>query len=79
MRTPLLAGNWKMYKTVSEATALVEALLRGLPDMSDREALVCPPFTALHAVGPLVRGTPLGIGGQDVFYEAQGAYTGAIS
>ena len=79
MRIPLIAGNWKMYKTVSEATALVEALLRGLPDMSDREALVCPPFTALHAVGPLVRGTPLGIGGQDVFYEAQGAYTGAIS
>jgi triosephosphate isomerase (TIM) len=79
MRTPLIAGNWKMYKTVSEATALVETLLRGLPDMSDREALVCPPFTALQAVGGLVRGTSLGLGSQDVFYEAQGAYTGAIS
>jgi triosephosphate isomerase len=79
MRTPLIAGNWKMYKTVSEATALVEALLRGLPDLSDREALVCPPFTALYAIGGLVRDTSLGLGGQDVFYEAQGAYTGAIS
>jgi triosephosphate isomerase len=68
-----------MYKTAPEAIALVEALLRDLPDMSGREALVCPPFTALHALGGLVRGTPLGLGGQDVFYEAQGAYTGAIS
>ena len=79
MRTPLIAGNWKMYKTVPEAVALVEALLRGMPDMAGREALVCPPFTALHAVSGLLRGTPLGLGGQDVFYEAQGAYTGAIS
>jgi triosephosphate isomerase len=68
-----------MYKTVPEAVALVEALLRGLPDMAGREALVCPPFTALHAVGGLLRGTPIGLGGQDVFYETQGAYTGAIS
>jgi triosephosphate isomerase len=79
MRVPLIAGNWKMYKTVPEALTLVEALLRDLPDMTDREALICPPYTALHAVGGLVRGTPLGLGGQDVFYEAQGAYTGAIS
>src|SRR5262245_50874671 len=79
MRTPLIAGNWKMYKTVPEAVTLVEALLGGLPDMTGREALVCPPFTALHAVGDLLRGTPIGLGGQDVFYEAQGAYTGAIS
>jgi triosephosphate isomerase len=68
-----------MYKTVGEATALVEALLRGLGDTSDREVLVCPPFTALYAVGQLLRGAPIGLGGQDVFYEAQGAYTGAIS
>src|SRR5262245_27109573 len=79
MRVPLMAGNWKMHKTVAEATGLAEALLHGLPDMSGREALVCPPFTALYAVGKLLRDTPLGLGGQDVFYEAQGAYTGAIS
>src|SRR5262245_44581904 len=79
MRTPLIAGNWKMYKTVPEAVTLVEALLRGLPDMGGREALICPPYTALHAIGGLLRGTPISLGGQDVFYEAQGAYTGAIS
>ena len=79
MRTPLMAGNWKMYKTIGEAVALVEALLRGLGDTADREVLVCPPFTALHAVAPMLLGTPIGLGAQDVFYEAQGAYTGAIS
>ncbi|MFL5805707.1 MAG: triose-phosphate isomerase [Roseiflexaceae bacterium] len=79
MRTPLIAGNWKMYKTIGEAVALVEALLRGLGDTADREVLVCPPFTVLHAVAPVLLGTPIGLGAQDVFYEPQGAYTGAIS
>jgi triosephosphate isomerase (TIM) len=79
MRTPLIAGNWKMYKTVGEAVALVEALLRGLGDTADREVLVCPPFTALHAVAPVLLGTPIALGAQDMFYEEQGAYTGAIS
>jgi triosephosphate isomerase len=70
-----------MYKTIPEATALAEALLRGLRDAParDREVLICPPFTALHALGPLLRDSPIGLGGQDVFYEPQGAYTGAIS
>jgi len=79
MRIPLIAGNWKMHKTVAEAIALVEALLRGLGETSDREVLVCPPFTALHALEPILRGRPIALGAQDVFYEAQGAYTGAIS
>lgn len=79
MRIPLIAGNWKMYKTIGEAVDLVEALLRDLGDTSDREVLVCPPYTALHALSPLLQETPIALGAQDVFYEAQGAYTGAIS
>ena len=79
MRIPLIAGNWKMHKAVAEAIALVEALLHGLGETSDREVLVCPPFTALHALEPILRGRPIALGAQDVFYEAQGAYTGAIS
>jgi triosephosphate isomerase len=79
MRIPLIAGNWKMYKTVAEAVELVEALLEGLGDTSDREVLVCPPYTALHALSPLLQDTPIDLGAQDVFYEAQGAYTGAIA
>ena len=79
MRTPLIAGNWKMYKTIAEAVELAEALLRGLGDTADREVLICPPYTALHALSPLLQETPIGLGAQDVFYEEQGAYTGAIS
>ena len=79
MRIPLIAGNWKMYKTIGEAVELVEALLRDLGDTSDREVLVCPPFTALHALSPLVQETPIGLGAQDMHYELQGAFTGAIS
>ena len=79
MRTPLIAGNWKMYKTIAEAVELAEALLRDLGDTHDREVLICPPYTALYALSPLLQETPIGLGAQDVFYEQQGAYTGAIS
>jgi triosephosphate isomerase len=79
MRRPLMAGNWKMYKTVAEAVDLVEALLRGLGDVPDREVLICPPYTALHALSPIVQNTPIALGAQDFFYEKEGAFTGAIS
>jgi triosephosphate isomerase (TIM) len=79
MRTPLLAGNWKMHKTVGESLELASALLAGLGTLNDREALICPPFTALHAVRGLLDGTQLALGAQDCYYEAQGAYTGAIA
>lgn len=79
MRIPLIAGNWKMYKTVGEAVELVEALLAGLGTPTDREVLVCPPYTALDRIGALVAGKPIALGAQDVFYETEGAYTGAIS
>jgi triosephosphate isomerase len=79
MRTPLIAGNWKMYKTVGEAVALVTALSEGFTGSDDREVLVCPPFTALHAVASALEGSPIRVGAQDLFYEKQGAFTGAIS
>ena len=79
MRIPLIAGHWKMYKTIAEAVELAEALLRRLGDIHDREVLICPPYTALHALSPLLQETPIALGAQDVFYEEQGAYTGAIS
>ena len=79
MRIPLLAGNWKMNKTVGEAVELVEALIAGLGDVSNREVLVCPPYTALYPLCPLLSETPIALGAQDMFYEESGAYTGAIS
>jgi triosephosphate isomerase len=79
MRTPIIAGNWKMHKTVGESVELVKALLAGLGDVGDREVLVCPPYTALYALRPLLVGTAIQLGAQEVYYEAQGAFTGAIS
>ena len=79
MRTPILAGNWKMYKTVGEAVDLVKALLEGLGDTQGREVVVCPPFTALYAVRPLLVGTVVGLGAQNLYHEPQGAYTGEVA
>jgi triosephosphate isomerase len=80
MRTPILAGNWKMHKTRAEARELVQALLAALPADSGREVVVCPPFTALAAVAELLPADGrIRLGAQNVSAEAQGAYTGEIS
>jgi triosephosphate isomerase len=79
MRTPIMAGNWKMHKTVGEAVELVKGLLPGVAEVSGREVVVCPPYTALYALRPLVVGTLLRLGAQELFHEPHGAYTGAIS
>jgi triosephosphate isomerase len=81
VRRPLIAGNWKMHKTVAEATALVSHLL-SMDDLfsDDVEALVCPPFTALSAVAPLVGDQrKLGLGAQTMHYAPSGAFTGEIA
>ncbi|MGQ9778803.1 MAG: triose-phosphate isomerase [Bacillota bacterium] len=79
MRRPLIAGNWKMYKTTAEARALVSALVAALQDEERVEVVVCPPFTALAAVAPLLAGSRIALGAQDVHWEDEGAFTGAIS
>ena len=79
MRTPIIAGNWKMYKTVAEATSLVKGMLGDLQALETVERVLCPPFTALSTVAGLVQGTGIGVGAQDLFWEKEGAYTGEIS
>ncbi len=79
MRTPLIAGNWKMYKTVAEAVELVEALMTDLPEMADREVLICPPFTALYPLSPLLSESPIQLGAQNMYGAGQGAFTGEVS
>lgn len=78
-RRPLMAGNWKMNKTVAEALALVSQLKSALLPVTDREVLVCPPFTALPAVAGILRGSGVMWGGQNMSEQASGAYTGEIS
>lgn len=78
MRKPIIAGNWKMYKTHLEAKDLVEALKeKNLP--AGVEVVLCPPFTALTTVAQALAGTEIGFGAQDLFWEEEGAYTGEIS
>ncbi|MDD5556815.1 MAG: triose-phosphate isomerase [bacterium] len=79
MRRPLIAGNWKMHKTVGEAIELVAALKRELYDERKTEIVVCPPFTALGAVGEMLEGSVIRLGAQDCYWETEGAYTGAVS
>ncbi len=79
MRKPIIAGNWKMYKTVEEAIAMVSELAPMVEDVTDVEIVVCPPFTALDAVIEAVGGTNIAVGAQNMHWEAQGAFTGEIS
>jgi len=79
VRTPIIAGNWKMHKTIAEATALVREMRRELHSISGVEKVVCPPFTALAAVAELLQATSIKVGAQDTHWEVAGAYTGAIS
>ena len=79
MRRPLLAGNWKMHYGVSEGVDLVEALSADLTDLNDRDVVVCPPFTLLGSLAPLLDGTAVALGAQNMHYEAKGAFTGEIA
>ena len=79
MRTPFIAGNWKMYKTVSEARHLVSELVPSLQAVRNVDKALCPPFTALLAVRALLEGTDIGLGAQNLHWEDAGAYTGEIS
>jgi triosephosphate isomerase len=74
-----MAGNWKMYKTAAETTAFFEKF-RGLVDKTqDRDIVICPTFPNLPAAVEAVRGTRIGIGGQNLFWAKEGAYTGEVS
>jgi triosephosphate isomerase len=78
-RTPLIAGNWKMHCTQAEATALAAGVKAGVGSLSGREVLFAPPFTALDAVARAIRGSSLLLAGQNLHWEAKGAFTGEVS
>jgi len=79
MRRPFVAGNWKMFKTVAEARVLITELLPGLTDIQGVEIVLCPPFTSILPVAALLEGTAIGVGAQNMHWEASGAYTGEIA
>jgi len=79
MRTPMIAGNWKMNTTVSEAVELVSKMRSGLDEIANVEKVVCPPFVSLAAVNELIKGGSIKLGAQNLYFEEKGAYTGEIS
>ena len=79
MRKPVIAGNWKMYKTPSEAAAFLREFAPLVAASSHAEIVVCPPFVDLAAAVDAARGTNIGIGGQDLFWLKEGAYTSQVS
>ena len=80
MRTTLIAGNWKMHKTIAEAVALADALVASSGTVAaDREVVICPTYTALASVAGRLAGSSIGLGAQNVYPEPQGAFTGEIS
>lgn len=79
MRTPVIAGNWKMHKTMGEARALARAIKEGAAGVARCQVVLAPPFTALAEVAEEIRGTPLILAAQNVYWEPKGPYTGEIS
>ena len=79
MRTPIIAGNWKMNKTVAEAVELVRALRESTAAVDKVEMVVCPPFMALTAVKEVLAGSKIALGAQNMYWEEKGAFTGEIS
>jgi triosephosphate isomerase len=79
MRKKLIAANWKMYKTPQQARDFVTAFLPLIWEHRRDEIVLCPPYVDIAATIEAVQGSEIGIGGQDVFWEKEGAYTGAIS
>ena len=79
MRIPFIAGNWKMFKTVQEAVVFTKELRSLVKDVADVEIVIAPPFTAIHAVAEAARNTNIGVSAQDMYWEREGAFTGAIS
>ncbi|WP_018132100.1 triose-phosphate isomerase [Effusibacillus pohliae] len=78
-RTPIIAGNWKMYKTGAEAREFAAAVRQQLQGVAGVEMVVCAPFTALAALQETLAGSNIALGAQNVHFAEEGAYTGEIA
>src|SRR5215211_9435009 len=79
MRTPLVAGNWKMNKTVVEARDLVATMRAKLGEIAKVEKVLCPPFIAIPALAEILAGSGIGLGAQNLHWEEKGAFTGEVA
>ena len=79
MRTPLVAGNWKMNKTIAETRDLVFKMSMKLREIQGVDKVICPPFMSLMAASALLEGSGIGLGAQNMHWEEKGAFTGEVS
>ncbi len=79
MRVPVMAGNWKMYKTTRQAAETIRTLAGLVKSVQGVEVVICPPFTALGAAVEAAKGSPVAIGAQDCYWEKEGAFTGEVA
>jgi triosephosphate isomerase (TIM) len=79
MRHPFIAGNWKMFKTVHDSVVYVKEFRSLVKDIEDVEIVLATPFTAIHAAAEAARNSNVGISGQDLHWEREGAFTGEVS
>ena len=79
MRIPFVAANWKMHKTVSEAVAYASDFRDRVQQVTNVDIALAPPFTAVHATATALTGTRIRVAGQDLHWEAKGAFTGEVS
>jgi triosephosphate isomerase len=79
MRKPVIAGNWKMYKTAAETRAFFEKFRPLVENSTHAEVVICPPFTNILAAAEEARGSRIEVGGQNLYWAKEGAYTGEVS
>jgi len=79
MRTPVIAANWKMYKTIAEAEEFAREFMPLVKDTPGVVKVVAPPFTAIRALSEAFKGTDIRVAAQNIYYETKGAYTGEVS
>ena len=79
MRTPMIAGNWKLNKTIAESRELASQLAKNLSDIENREVIIAPVYTALATVAEIVKDSPIQLSAQNCYPETSGAFTGEIS
>src|SRR5262245_59431678 len=78
MRTPFIAANWKMYKTVADAVIFAKELRAAVKDVSDVEIVIAPPFSAIHAVAEALRKRNVHVAEQNIYWEREGAFPGEV-
>jgi len=79
MRRPIIAGNWKMNKSITEALDLIEDLKQEVASLTEVDIVVCPPFVSLWPAKKALEGSNIQLGAQDMYWEGSGAYTGEVS